>query len=644
MHTFFKVQEMNDQRVLLFGPIGSALTAESLKAQLDQLDQSKPLTVEINSEGGSVQEAAAIYNMLRMWPAGVTVEIVGWALSAATFVAMAGNPIRMHESSLLMIHAPWVNTSGNAESLRGSAALLDQVAETMRLAYSRSGQPEQVVRGWLDGQDHWFTAEQALALSLVDEVIPATAKAAATLNVQACRHRIPPTLLTRIESMSNQQNIEAIRAEAVMAERRRVADIRATLAPLFNRDDIGTQVQALHDQCIADGNITAAEAGQRALTLLARGAAPLVGNYVARDPGRETNLNTLMAAAEDTLLIRAGVPVREPHPATRDTNRMSIVAIAERVLSMHGRSVSQMGKTEVISAALSTSDFKQLLANTVGRALLAGYESAPATHAFWTGEREVTDFKKQTLVALSESPALLPVPELGEYQFGAFNDSGSEFALITHGRIVSLSRQALVNDDLQAFTNLPLAFGAASRRLESDKVYEILTSPANLADGKPLFDASRGNLAQVQGAISPTTLGAARAQMRKQKGTNGLGYIDPQPRFLVVPVALETVAESVIATLANPGRAAENPMAAEWISNLVVVADPRLDEKSETAWYLAADPKQIEGITRAYLQGERRPHVEDEEEFKRDVINWKVRLDFAAGVIDYRALFKNNGA
>jgi ATP-dependent protease ClpP protease subunit len=635
---------MNEQRINFFGLIGAEITADAFRAQLDLLDRSAPLLVEINSEGGSVQEAAAIYNILRTWPGGVVVEVVGWALSAATFVAMAGKTIRMHESSLLMVHAPWLNTSGNAESLRGSADLLDQVAETMRIAYMRTGQPESVVRGWLDGQDHWFTADQSMKFGLVDEVINAAAMAAAAVNVQACRHHIPEAIKTRIQAMNTNapHSVDEIKAAAVRAERERVQGIQRALQPFMERAGI----RALFDQAIVSASMTEEEVGRRALSIMAAGSSPIGGTYFA-EQGPENGsrgASTLVAAACDTLLMRAGIQVNEPHPATSDTNRMNIVAIAERILSMQGKSVASMSKTDVINAALSTSDFKQLLSNTVGKALLAGYESAPATHAAWTAEREVPDFKKQTLVSLSEAPDLYQVLEGGEYQFGSLADSSSEFQLVTHGRIVNLTRQALINDDLSAFASLPLAFGAASRRLEADKVYAMLSSTANLADGKPLFHADRGNLASVQGPLNIPMLGAARAAMRKQKGMNGQGYIDPQPRYLIVPVALETEAESLIATLTTVVNGTDAPRSVDWIKNLILVADPRLDAVSDTAWYLSADPMQVQGITRAYLQGEQRPHVEEKDEFNRDVISWKIRLDFAAGVVDPRCLFKNLGA
>lgn len=169
-----------------------------------------------------------------------------------------------------------------------------------------------------------------------------------------------------------------------------------------------------------------------------------------------------------------------------------------------------------------------------------------------------------------------------------------------------------------------------------------MTANPVLADGFALFSADHGNLG-AGAALSLASLGLARAAMRKQKGLAGLGYIDPQPKFLIVPVALETTAEQLIASLVDPARNNATPNM-EFIRGLTLVADPRLDDHSTTAWYLSAAPSQIEGVLRAYLAGEPRPYLEENPEFQRDALSFKVRLDFAAGVIDHRALFKNPGA
>lgn len=125
------------------------------------------------------------------------------------------------------------------------------------------------------------------------------------------------------------------------------------------------------------------------------------------------------------------------------------------------------------------------------------------------------DFKTQTLVNLSEAPGLLKVPELGEYRRGAMIDGASTFQLATFGRMLQISRQALINDDLSAFTTLPQAFGAAARRLEADKVFAATSNPA-LGDGVALFHANHGNLGSAA-ALTLASLGDARRDAQTKR-------------------------------------------------------------------------------------------------------------------------------
>lgn len=634
----------NAQIVRIFGAIGEEATVETLSWELDRLDRSAPLHVVINSPGGYLSEGITMLNLLRSWPSGTTVEIVGWALSAATLIAMAGKRISIHASALMMVHAPSNHTGGNSTELRQWAETLDVMTEAMIAAYRRTGQSEATIRGWLDDKDHWFLAEEAVAVGLADEVIqmgerePAAALSPA--QIAACRFSIPSSIQRILATMSTPnttprnapQNPAA--GAAAQAELLRRDAIRAAFDAHLERPGLLAVLRAAEQ----DQSCDIVKAKGMLLDALSVGASSAAGHYVVSVDEGSDRMRDFNAAATDVLLARGGIKVAEPHPAARDLQRLSVVAMAERVLSMLGKSTRNLSNAEIVAMGMGTSDFPALLANVSGKALRSGYENAPATFAGWTGEREVSDFKTQTLAAMSEAPGLLKVPEGGEYKFGKFDDSASTFKLDTYGRIINITRQALVNDDLGAFTQLPMAFGAGARRLEADMVYSTLTSTANLADGLPLFHASRGNLA---GAAAPSvaSLGAARAAMRKQKGIQGLGFLDPQPRYLIVPVALETLAEQLLASLVDPSKSNSTPQL-EWIRGLTLVSDPRLDEVSATAWYLAAAPEQINGIVRAYLAGEQRPHLEENAEFIRDAISFKSRLDLGVGVIDFRGLYK----
>jgi len=228
--------------------------------------------------------------------------------------------------------------------------------------------------------------------------------------------------------------------------------------------------------------------------------------------------------------------------------------------------------------------------------------------------------------------------EGAEYTYGAFGEAAETFSVKTYGRIVPITRQALINDDLTAFTRIPAAFGASARRKEADLVYNRLTGSQAMSDGKPLFHADHGNLASTGAELALESLAAARAAMRRQKGVSGLGLIDPQPRFLIVPVTLETLAEQLLSEIVVPGTASEAAVA--WVRGLQVIADPRLDAVSEKSWYLAASPLQLDTICRAYLSGQPRPYYEENDAFIRDELQMKCRHDFGVGVIDYRGLYK----
>lgn len=627
------------QTLTIFGPISEATSTQVL-ADLATLDRNQPLTVQINSDGGSVQAGVAIFSALLGWPGGLTTEVSGWALSVASVILMAGNVRRLHPTGLVMVHAPWTGgASGNAKTLRETADLLDRVAETLKAAYRRSGQSAAVIAGWLDGSDHWFTADEALAAGLVTEVATAEETAPEFANAMASAIRIPFHIVSRINAMNTPTvpTRAAIEAAAVQAEAKRRADIRTMGQPFMAHEGMAAFVASLE----ADTSMTAAQAGQRILAQLARGAEPVAGGARPQLPG-ENRLTEFKAAATDVLLMRAGIKVAEPHPAARDLQRMGIVAMAECLLSMSGADLRDRSSAGVIQAAFSTDDFPALLGNTANKALALGYETAPVGHTLFTGERDVRDFKPATLVNLAEAPALDDVPEMGEYKSGKMQDSATTFQLVTSGKIIEISRQALINDDLGALTSVPAAMGMAARRMEADKVFAMLTGNPDMRDGVPLFHADHGNLSE--GAVlTNRSLAIARAAMRRQKGIAGLGYLDPQPKFLIVPVRMETQAEQLIASMVDP-ESSNNTPNLQFIRSLILVADPRLDEVSETAWYLAAGPSQIDGILRVYLDGQRQPTIIENTEFRRDVYGYKVRHDFGVGVIDHRALHKNPGA
>lgn len=153
------------------GGYWDGISAQGVLAELKAAGEVEEIEVLINSPGGSAVDAVAIYNALKTHAATVTVRVLGWAASAASIVAMAGDRIVMEEGTFLMIHQAWGMAVGTAAELRDTAVALEKISGEMAGIYGRrSGRGEAVARGWMDGET-WFTAKEAVAAGLADEAV-----------------------------------------------------------------------------------------------------------------------------------------------------------------------------------------------------------------------------------------------------------------------------------------------------------------------------------------------------------------------------------------------------------------------------------------------------------------------------------------
>lgn len=290
---------------------------------------------------------------------------------------------------------------------------------------------------------------------------------------------------------------------------------------------------------------------------------------------------------------------------------------------------------------LSTSDFPLILANAAVKRLRTAYNQAPSRWKEFSRQSNAPDFKARYQALLSEGPRLSKVYEGGEYKYGKFTEDGTNWALATYGVIIAITRQAIINDDLRAFDRIPQFMGRAAMDNESDIVWALITSNPTMSDGNALFSSAHGNYTSSGTALSVTSLGVARALLRAQKNIGALEYLNLAARFLVVPPELETIAQQYLASSFNPALPTSvNPFA----GTLELIVEPRLSANSTTAWYLIADPAQIDTIEYGYLDGQEGLYTETQTGFDVDGIQIKVRDDFGAQVIDWRGMYKNVGA
>jgi len=186
---------------------GEGVTVKRVDAALRRIGDG-PVTVVINSPGGDMMEGVAIYNRLREHSGDITVKVVGYAASAASIIAMAGDRIEIGAASFLMIHNSWVIAAGNRHEMREVADWLEPFDNAMVAVYAqRAGIDRDDVAAMMDAET-WISGEDAVEKGFADSLLPPDeigekdTKAKATNAV-----RTVEATLTRSMSRSDARNL-----------------------------------------------------------------------------------------------------------------------------------------------------------------------------------------------------------------------------------------------------------------------------------------------------------------------------------------------------------------------------------------------------------------------------------------------------
>jgi len=379
------------------------------------------------------------------------------------------------------------------------------------------------------------------------------------------------------------------------------------------------------------------------------------------EAGRDA-LDTWCGLVEKQLELRAGlVDSAEQVPVLRELQQAGIAEASLEVLARdylrirnlpmsgnHGAIIGRaLGTPAVLRSQFShtTSDFANLLAATADKSLARGYTEGVNTFQAWTRNESLSNFRQHSFPALSAIGDLERVPESGEFRHGTLSDKAETMQLREYGKLISVGRQLIINDDVGLIGRLPRALGSAALRQVGDLVYSVLTTNANLVEtGRALFNTTDGNLAASGAVISTTTLDLGRVAMRTVTDPSGAAVLNIMPRYLLVPVAIETVARVQIAAEKDPdttGDLSPNPFR----NALEVIAEPRLDAASATAWYLIAGKNaDVETVSLGWLNGVQRPRLEQESGFAIEGLTLKVAIDVTAAALDWRGMYSNAGA
>lgn len=333
--------------------------------------------------------------------------------------------------------------------------------------------------------------------------------------------------------------------------------------------------------------------------------------------------------------------------AAREFRGFSFIKLATDCLIRSGMSyneVRSMSDFEIAKRAItsSTSDFSVLLEGTARRILLSAYTAIPDTWRQWCSVGTVTDFRPHYRLRLGSMSRLDKIVENAELKNKKINDATKESVqAYTYGNTINLSREMIINDDLDGFTRLPADLGrAAARGIEID-AYALLASNPTLTDGVALFHATHGNLA-TGAAMSVASFDDLRVKMAKQKDPNNYDFLNIRPAVLLCDVAYGGDARTINEAQYDPDTAnkLQRPNKSRGIFN-TIIDSPQING---TAYYAFANPADEPVIEVSFLNGVQTPYLESEESFDQLGRKWRVYHDYGVGAVGFRGAVKNAGA
>ena len=347
--------------------------------------------------------------------------------------------------------------------------------------------------------------------------------------------------------------------------------------------------------------------------------------------GSFDSYESIMQAAPDAL--RSLIDGSQPQTTQgAELRNLGPLGIAKEVLHERGEpGVQYLSPSEVARRSMhTTSDFPSLLTDAGNRSLVEAYQAArsPLYRIARTNDT-IRDFREVKRLQVTAPPELDPVGEAGEIKYGSTGEKVETYSLGTYAKMFSLSRQAIINDDLGAFQDYLQQMARAAVHLEAEKLAGVLKNNPQLSDGYPVFDGTNHANVTSNQSLDVAGVSAARTAMRQQVDSNG-NPLNLSPVFLVCGAADETAAQQVIADITPSSPQEANPFAGQ----LSVLPDARLD--GEGKFWMFASPNQGPVVEIGYLNGQRGPQLESREGWNTLGIEFRVVFDFGLGVLDHR--------
>lgn len=647
-----KASANDTAEISIYDEIGFwGVTAQQFTKDLKALGNNlKQINLHIHSPGGDVFDGIAIYNLLKNHPANKTVYIDGLAASMASVIAMAGDEIIMPENAMMMIHKPWGIQGGDADDMRKYADLLDKVESTLIMAYvAKTGKYETDLAEMLK-EETWLTGKECVEQGFADKLAePLVAMACIQSKKLEDYTKMPDKIKNMLfapqgnagaatptpeqphppaQAVENPQNVTKPDAMAVLAQRN--VAIKATFAAF------GTQFDGLLAECLADVSMTAEQAKDKLLAKLGENTTPSVPqNHIHAGNG-----NIVGDSVKQSLMARAGQDTDKTNARDNAYNAMTLRELARASLVDRGVGIAGYTPMQMVGLAFthSSSDFGQILIDVAHKSLLKGWETATENYEQFTTRGTLTDFRPAKRVGLGEFGYLPEVGEGEEYTYGTIGDEGASVALATYGQLFSITRQAIINDDMHLLTKIPEKMGQAAKATIAKLVFALITGNAIAQDGKKLFDATHKN-SLTGAALNVENIDKAIQLMNGFVNSRG-EPLSIEPEFMLLPTSLHTKAKQILGSSSVEGADINSGIINPIRDIVSPIKSPRLQIADPKSWYLLNK----EAIEVSYLDGVDSPYIEQQHGFTVDGVSTKVRIDAGVNVIDYRGVVKVTNA
>jgi hypothetical protein len=291
---------------------------------------------------------------------------------------------------------------------------------------------------------------------------------------------------------------------------------------------------------------------------------------------------------------------------------------------------------DLLTRAMSTSDFSSLFSGAGQRFLNETYEASDSGARMLARRRVSPDLRDIRLLGLSEFPQLAKLLQGGEITYGTFSDLGGSYRVEEYARGISLTRRALLSDDLEAFQQALGTFGRAVALLEDSLVVTALetggTGSKVMEDAVALFHASHNNTTTAVG-LTETSLAEATKRLREQTAPGNSARLNLTPKLLMVPAAVEVVARKLVASITPHATADASPFAGGALA-LEVMVDANL---AGTHCYVAVQPGNPAAVLEL-CEGPAAVEVTTQNDFETTGIKTRVLADRGLGVRNYRGI------